>query len=54
MNRNFFKLYRKPERTNTDIAYNITITILTIGVLAYCVAWVTRFVFGYGRSALVK
>lgn len=52
--RNLLGLYRRPERNTTDIIYNISVTLVTTGVLAYITYWIIRIIFGYGESTLVK
>ena len=52
--RNLFNLYRRPEESNEDIVYNISITVLIAGIIAYIGSWVARLLFGYGSSSLVK
>ena len=52
--RDIFNLYKKPEHSNTDTLYNVSITIFITGIISYIAYWLSRFIFGYGQSSLVK
>lgn len=52
--RNLLGLYKKPEKTHGDTIYNILVTIVITGIVAYLTNWFVRLLFGYGDSNLVK
>jgi len=51
--RNPFNIYRKPEKNNYDTVYNISVTIILTGCIAYVDYWIARILFGFGDSTLV-
>ena len=52
--RNSFNIYHKPEKSNKDTIYNVCVTVLITGIIAFLAYWFARFLFGYGKSTLVK